>query len=162
MTPAGARQSSNYYTNPIYHAASVIDGDRSTAGITAAGAAGEAWIKVYFSIDLEVGKVVLEKGWQPIASCVYQVFIYRGDTKSACGDTFTYSRGFFYNGYDNTTIDCGGKRGSSVVLGQSECASYISLSELKVYTPDYSLKGEPKLCECWMFTLMLNVGCWIM
>jgi len=125
-----AEQSSNYYTDKQF-ASSAIDGDFDTGASTGVGA--DAWQRVYFSTDLEVGKVVIERGWQTSSTCVYQMFIYQGDTKYSCGDTFTYPYGRFYNGYENTTIDCRGRRGGSIVLEQTVCEQYIGVSEYTVY-----------------------------
>ena len=133
VTPARAEQSSDYYSDKNF-ASWAIDGDLSTGSSTANGA--DNWLRVYFSTDLEVGKVVLERGWQPGATCTYQLFIYQGDTKYPCGDKVTFPYGRYYTGYDNTTMDCGGKRGGSVVLQQSVCGQYIGVQEIKVYLPE--------------------------
>ena len=135
VTPARAEQSSDYYSDKNF-ASWAIDGDLSTGSATANGA--DNWLRVYFSTDLEVGKVGIGRGWQPDATCTYQLFIYQGPTKKyPCGDKFIFPYGPYYTGYDNTTIDCGGKRGGSVVLQQSVCGQYIGINEINVHLSDY-------------------------
>ena len=79
VTPARAEQSSDYYSDKNV-ASWAIDGDLSTGSATANGA--DNWLRVYFSTDLEVGKVGIGRGWQPDATCTYQLFIYQGPTKN--------------------------------------------------------------------------------
>ena len=125
-----ATQSSN--NNQLTNlAAKAIDGSLNTEAMTADGADG--WLRVYFTTDVEVGKVVIEKGTQNDKTCVYQVLLYQGDAKLSCGDTFSPQEGLYYMGYKNTTIDCSGARGGSVVLEQTVCEKYITVWEIKVY-----------------------------
>ena len=87
-----------------------------------------------FDSSSEVGKVVLELGYQTNASCYYQVFVNQGNYSTSCGEKFTFDAGLFYEGYANASANCQGISGSSVVLEQTGCEGHIGIAEIKVYS----------------------------
>ena len=147
IIPYFAEQSSDYYIDKNF-ASSAIDRYPMTSAVS--GRSPNSWLKVYFNLGTSVGKVVIEKGWNTNATCDYQMFInfWGQKMKSPCSEKFKFPRGFFYNSYANTTIDCGGQRGGSVLLEQSGCGMYIEVFSIKVYDAGSS------------FAPALNLGQW--
>ena len=124
-----AEQSSTYFA-----AANAIDGDLTTRSKT--NQEDPAWLRVYFLSSSDVEKVVIEKGYSKDSSCVYTVSVYKGEVETVCG-TYTGKVSIYYN----KMVQCGGKRGDSVRLEQTECTQYLNVHEIKVY-------GEYNISEC--------------
>ena len=78
-----AEQSSNYST---YFAARAIDNDIGSR--TCTNQEDPAWWRVYFSSSSTVERVLVEKGDNYDASCVYTVSVYDGEVQTVCG-TYT-------------------------------------------------------------------------
>ena len=127
-----AEQSSTYFAA----AANAIDGDLTTRSKTYQE--DPAWLRVYFLSSSDVEKVVIEKGYSKDSSCVFTVSVYDGEVETVCG---TYTGKAYSKPYYNETVQCGGKRGDSVRLGQTGCERYLLVYEIKVY-------GESNVTKC--------------
>ena len=126
-----AEQSSDHET---YVAERAIDSKLTTRSITTHES--NPWLKVYFKNPSDVGKVVLEQGYSKDSSCVFTVSVYDGEVETVCG-TYTGKVSVYYN----ETVQCGGKRGDSVRLGQTGFISSLAIYEVKVY-------GEISVTKC--------------
>ena len=71
-------------------AARAIDGDLGTSSYT--NSEDPAWLRLYFSSSSTVEKVVVEKGYNRDAACVFTVSVYDGEVQTVCG-TYTKPRG---------------------------------------------------------------------
>ena len=127
-----AEQSSTWST--YFAAANATDGDLTTGSATSRE--DPAWLRVYFKSSSNVEQVVIEKGFSFNASCVYNVSVYDGGVETECG-AYTGKAGYYYN----EMVQCGGKGGDSVRLGQTGCERYLLVYEIKVY-------GESNVTKC--------------
>jgi len=111
-----------------YNAADrAIDNDLATQAIT--GQEANPWLRLYFTSSSNVEKVVIEKALGYVKSCIYSVSVYEGEVKTLCG---TYT-GKPFDFYYNEIVQCGGKRGDSVMLEQTGCTKYLNVFEIKVF-----------------------------
>ena len=93
VTLSNATQSSDYYADQRFAWWS-IDGDVTTQATTKVET--NPWLRIYFTHFFDVRSVVIEKGWNTDAACVYQVSVFAGDSKQPCG-TFSLKRGSYFN-----------------------------------------------------------------
>ena len=125
ITLEKAEKSGNY-RNIVSNANDTIDGDLGTGANTNEGP--HPWLKVDFLFPHKVEKVVLEKAWNTNATCVYDISVIMEGEKTLC-KRFTHAWGDIID----FTVECGEKRGESVIVDQSGCNAYISIHEMKVY-----------------------------
>ena len=116
-----------------YTAANAIDDNIYTFSFTSAAEA--TWLRVYFKNVLTVETVKIWKGkCFNTADCVYHVSVWDGDAKTPCG-YYTVQNKTDANGYYvNEVVNCGGRRGDSVMLEQKNCKKYLLVSEINAYT----------------------------
>ena len=137
-----AEQSSIYGS---WAADRAIDNDTSTAAVT--NKESNPWLKIYFKSSADVEKVMIEKGHSYDKSCVFAVSVYKGEVKKLCG---TYHNKW-YNYYNNEAVQCGGKRGDSVMVEVTICGKHLYINELKVY-------GQGKHCTLEYLVVTVNIS----
>ena len=107
-------------------AVQAIDNDLATQALTIAE--NPAWLRLYFKNSSNVEKVVIQKGCSHTNVCTFTVSVYDGEVGTVCG-TYTGKEGHYYN----ETVQCGGKRGDSVMLKQTGFITNLEVYEIKVY-----------------------------
>ena len=76
-----AEQSSTFNLNNT--AARAIDGNPDTASKT--NEEDPAWLRIYLKKKAKVEKVMIEKGYNHDAACVFTVSVYDGEAQTVCG-----------------------------------------------------------------------------
>lgn len=116
-----ADQSTTFNSNSSADRA--IDNDPDTR--TCTKKQSNPWLRVYFKSVSYVEKVVIEKGFCRSEVCTFSVSVYDGELKTLCG-TYTDKSGEYYN----ETVQCGGKRGDSLILEMSACGKSLIVYEI--------------------------------
>jgi len=121
-----AELSSTYGTS--YSADRAIDNDLVTRALT--DKEDPAWLRVYFKSSSEVERVEIKKGFNRDNACSNSVSVYKGEVRTLCG-TYTKPRGIY-----SETVQCGGKRGDSVMLEMTGCKeNKLQMYEIQFYYP---------------------------
>ena len=145
-----AEQSSVYYNISAYTAEKAFDNNLGSAMNTDSHDLSPWW-RAYFRSFYKVEKVELEKG-NGGNNCQYNISVLEGSEKKLCGTYKPPKTGFYYN----EVVQCGDKRGDSVLVAMSGCESasprWLQIQEIKVYGKETISPGKDSMSCISVFT----------